>query len=247
MRSTLIAALSMAVAAVPLYAGAQDKQVIQSEADLPRVTFELEAKPSELVLEDPQKFASLRDKLEVHLKSLLNDYTIEDAATKQDILSGLSSIALHRDEWQAYLEYYDREKALEDKAGERMTGGSFGFGRAYARAAIETGGDESDGFKEALREELKANVAEMDLTVARDNLESLKGQLQVITRNVIIGQLQGQLDGAAEQADMEVGRNIARTLVDVRNILDSLDYYPMAVEIIDARLAEEPEAEKAEL
>jgi 2-keto-4-pentenoate hydratase len=35
--------------------------------------------------------------------------------------------------------------------------------------------------------------------------------------------------------------------VGVRNLLDSLDYYPMAVEIIDARLAEEPEAEKAEL
>ena len=214
-------------------------KVIASEADMPRTSFTLTAKPSDMVAERGEAFTALRAALEADADTLLTDYDIQDAGAKKTILGTKRLIALEKGDWDAALSLSGQVRMLEDKAAARETSGL--VGDAFARANLDNPGADEATLDAAFKAELTAALAEIDLDIARDALEQQKGQAQVMNAALINAALKGQMDVVAEQSNMEFDRTMATTIVGMAYTLDTMPHIKTVADALSERLDGEPE------
>ena len=226
-------------------ADADGKRIIASEADLPRTEITLTKKPSEIVLGDGPEFDALVVEVDAAVTDLLENYEIQDRATKRGVISNKRVILSERGEWQAILDTTPDLRALAAKPAEREMTGL--VGDSFARAALATGDTSGDAFTTAFKTELEAALAEVDVDVARDELQALRGQMQLVNASLLEAALKGQLDPAIEQSGMVVDRGTAVSIVGLRQTIAMVPMMPMIAEAVDARLNQVPEAEAADL
>jgi hypothetical protein len=212
-------ALALVLSSFVGAAQAQDKKVIQSASDIPPIVIELPKKPSELVIEGGPALSGIKDKVEAHAEHLLRDYDIKDASTAKQVRSVLIQVALAENRWADVLRLNEEIRALEEKpAAKAMTGL---VSNAYARAAMAVGED-SPQFRPAFKAELEKSVAALDWTVAQDPLQAMRGQYQLMSRDLLIGSLQGGLDANAAAQNMKVGFGMGVGLVSSRTALTEM-------------------------
>ena len=96
-------------------AQAQGKKVIQSASDVPPIVIELPTKPSALVVDGGAGFDAVKDKVEVHALTLLNDYEIRDQATAKQVRAVLLQVALTENRFEDALKLSAEIRAIEDK------------------------------------------------------------------------------------------------------------------------------------
>jgi hypothetical protein len=226
-------------------AQAQDKKIIEKASDVPPVVIELGKKPSELAIEGGAGFESVKDKVEAHAKTLLTEYEIRDKATEKQVRSVLLQIAMTENRWADALKLMEEIRALEDKpAAKAMAGLVSG---AYARAAMAVGED-SPKFRDTFKAELQKSVSAMDWTVAQDSLQSMRGQYQLMSKEVLIGSLQGALDANAAAQQMKVGFGMGAGVVGARMALTEIVPLKETIfEVLDARVKAESSAQKEDL
>jgi hypothetical protein len=213
MKSRTATAVALVLAAIAGAAQAQDKKVIQSASDIPPLVIELPKKPSELVLEGGAELDAIKDKVEAHAEHLLRDYDIRDAATAKQVRSVLAQVAMAENRWADVLRLNEEVRALEEKAAAKAMIGL--ISGSYARAALAVGED-SPQFKPKFKAELEKAVAALDWAVAQDPLQATRGQFQLLSRDVLIGSLQGSLDANAAAQNMKVGFGMGVGLVGSR-------------------------------
>ena len=200
-------------------AQAQQKKVIQSASDVPPVVIELPGKPSALVVEGGAGFETVKDKVESHALSLLNDYEIRDQATAKQVRAVLLQVALTENRFDDALKLSEEIRALEDKPAAKAMAGL--LSNAYARAALAVGEDNAK-FRDAFKAEFEKSVAGLDWTVAQDALQAMRGQFQLMNREVMVGALQGGLDSNAAAQNMKVGFGMGAGVVGARLALTEI-------------------------
>ena len=198
---------------------AQQKKVIQSASDVPPVVIELPGKPSALVVEGGAGFETIKDKVESHALSLLNDYEIRDQATAKQVRAVLLQVALTENRFDDALKLSEEIRALEDKPAAKVMAGL--LSNAYARAALAVGEDNAK-FRDAFKAEFEKSVAGLDWTVAQDALQAMRGQFQLMNREVMVGALQGGLDSNAAAQNMKVGFGMGAGVVGARLALTEI-------------------------
>lgn len=224
---------------------ADGKKIIASEADLPRTEITLTKKPSEIVLGDGPEFDALVEEIDAAITDLMENYEIQDRATKRGVISSKRVILSERGDWQAVLDTTAEMRELAGKPAEREMTGL--VGDSYARAAVATGDTASDAFANAFKTELETALAEVDVEIARDELQAMRGQMQLVNANLLEAALKGQLDPAIEQSGMVVDRSTAISIVGIRQTINMVPLMPMIADAIGARLDQAPEAEAADL
>lgn len=229
----------------PTETNADGKIIIASEADLPRTEIALTKKPSEIVLGDGPEFGALVQEVDAAVTDLLENYDIQDRATKRGVIGNRRVLLNERQDWQGVLDTTPEMRELAGKPAEREMTGL--IGDAYARAAIATGETSGDAFGEAFKTEIEASLANVDVNVARDELQGMRGQMQLVNATLLEAALKGQLDPAIEQAGMVVDRGTAISLIGIKQTMEMTQYMPMIAEAIGARLDQVPEAEAADL
>ena len=116
MRSLELAVLcstALLMAASP--ALAQQKKVITTAADVPRVQVQLPAKPSEIAVAGGPQLEALETQLEAYVRDLLTNYDIQDRTTRMSLLGLQAQDALVDNRWDEYLKLSGDIAALEDK------------------------------------------------------------------------------------------------------------------------------------
>jgi hypothetical protein len=231
-------ALALVLAAIAgSGAQAQDKKVIASASDIPPVVIELPAKPSELVVAGGAGFDAVKDKVEAHAETLLRDYDIKDASTAKQVRSVLLQVAMAENRWADVLRLSAEIRELEDKPAAKAVSGL--LSNAYARAAMAAG-EASPGFRDAFRAELAKSVAAIDWTVAQDALQAMRGQFQLISRDLLLGSLQGGLDANAAAQGMKVGFGMGAGLVGARTTLtEVVPLKDIVFEVLNKRVTAE--------
>jgi hypothetical protein len=232
-------------AEAPAVTNADGKIVVTSEADLPRTEIALTKKPSEIVLGDGPEMETLINELDAVVTDLLDNYDIEDKATKRGVISMKRVILNARGDWQAVLETTPLMRELAGKPAEREMTGL--VGDAFAKAAIATGETSGDAFSTAFQSELEASLAAVDVNIARDELQATRGQMLLVNANLLEAALKGQIDPAIEQAGMVVDRGGALSIIGIEQTIELAPFMPMIAETIGARLDEVPEAESVDL
>lgn len=214
-------------------------KVIASEADMPRTVFALTAKPSEMVANRGEAFTTLRDAIEADVDTLLTDYDIQDGGTKRGVLGTKRLIALSKNNWDEVLALSPQIRELEDKAAAKETSGL--VGDAFARAALANPGADEATLGAAFKAELTEALAAVDIDIARDTLEQQKGQAQIMNTALLNAALEGQMDVVAEQANMELSRSIATSIIGIAYAIDTMPYTKIVAEALTERLDAAPE------
>jgi subtilisin family serine protease len=225
------------VAAVPTHAQAQSKKVIASASDLPPLVVQLPAKPSVLVAQGGAPYDQIKDQVETYANTVLNDYEVRDVATQKQLLGMLQQVALIENRWDDAVSISQRLEALEDKPAAKATAGL--ITRAYARAAKAVG-ENSPQFAARFEQEFDAAVKAVDWTVGQDTLQAMLAQYQLMTKDLMIGSIQGGLDPNAEAQGNKVGFGMAAGIVGSRRLItDVIPLKERIAAVVERRLKSE--------
>jgi subtilisin family serine protease len=209
------AAFSPGAAGRPGPVGA--RPVIEKKDDLPRHTYRLALPVVELYRpENRAALLALADEVKRDTLADLSDYDIRDDNTIQEFYGVLGSIALLEGDWQGYLDDLERQRSLETKKANRLTMGL--YGEALARAMLAG----AEPVQEAVREKLAAKLDALPYAVVGDNLKQQKGRTEILSRALVLGNLESSYQPVLDKTGGEISYDIASTLVSVPF---TLDYY----------------------
>jgi subtilisin family serine protease len=110
------------------------------------------------------------------------------------------------------------------------------LGRAYARAAKAVGED-STQFGDRFEAELRTSVQALDWTLVADSIQASRGSFQTMSRDLVVGGLQGGLDAAAAAQNNKVDIGIAGALVGAhRTLTEVLPLKDRIFRVFDAQV-----------
>jgi len=193
-------------AAAPAATAPAGKKVVRTADDLPRHTYKIEGKASAM-FDDPKAIDKLLVELKRDIEADLAGYDIQDRTTLQGYLTALQSIALLQGREAEALGYTDRIRDLETKEGEKLMSGLVQRALAAGRAAPE------GQVKEVIARELDKQLRVLPFDKIREIVAQRKSQMQMVTPDLVRGQLTAQLDPVIAAAGGEVSGEIARQLV----------------------------------
>lgn len=197
------------------------KKVVRTVDDLPRHTYKVEGKASEFVLSG-EPFKAFAAKVKADAESDLSQYEISDRTTLQGYYTLLQQIAMFEGRLDDAASYVEKVRDLEAKESKKLMTGQMLL--AMIAAIRTTGVDEvSDPkFLEAFKAELDNRVRALPWEVVKDEVNQAKGRADIISRDLILGSLQGSLDPVVEQSGGEVSGDMVRNLVGIRVMLDRM-------------------------
>lgn len=191
------------------------KTPVKTAADLPVHTYRVEGKASEFVLSD-KPFREFAAKVKADLEADLATFDIQDKPTLQGYYGILQQIAMFEGRFDDALVYVERIRELELKEAKRlMTGQSL-----MALVEAKKSGLEGDALKEAYAANLERNLSKLPWAAIREEVTAAKGRAEMISRELIVGQLKASLDPVVEASKGELSSDMARGLVGMRVMMD---------------------------
>jgi len=208
--TTLLAPLALAQPA--------KKVVVNTVDDLPRHTYRISGKASDLIVAgDP--FEKLVAQVRTDLEADLAGYDIQDPNTLQSYYQALQAVAVFQGREADALAFVEKARAVESKEAKKLMMGlvlrAIFDGRAAAKA-------DPKAFDAAFSASLDSAVRALTWQIVRDEVISSKGRAEMISRELIMGSIKGQLDPVIETQKGEVSQDIARGLVATRMTMDTL-------------------------
>lgn len=194
------------------------KKVVRTADDLPRHTYHIDGKASEFVLSDAP-FKEFVAKVRADTEADLNAYDIQDRTTLQGYYGLLQQIALVQGRWSDAIGFIEKVRGLEEKQAKKLM---VGQSLVALHAAQQAAGDDKARLVEEFKKQLKANVGALPYGVVAEEIKAAKGRAQIFTREIVLGQLQGQLDPVVAQTNGELSTDLAKGLIGIRTLLDVL-------------------------
>lgn len=241
MRSPLftlaVVALAVVLAAGPATA---EKIKVEKADDLPRHTYAIDGKPSQL-LSDDAAYEKLAAQVRKDAEAILEKYDIQDKSTLQGIYSLLQQLHFAAGDYKTSQVYLEKARELEEKEAQKLMMGTVGYAYIDALEAGEAGSEE---FRTALKEGLARRMAEKPWDAIQDLVQMMSGQMQIISENLIVGMVQGQMDVAVEKSGHLSGDQ-ARMLIGMRSTLHTVIPYKTEIgEVFSEIVAAHKEEEK---
>jgi len=217
MKKLIMAAMLWAVAFLPVLTQAQGdpKKKIEDVDDLPRFTYAVEGKVSELYA-DEEAFREFTTLVRADIKKVLTTYEIEDSKTLRGYYGTLLALDMMDSAYERALDKVRRIRELHDKTANRLTSGL--VTEAIIRTYIEAS---PDGVldKELFVRYLSQAVDTLPWEIVQERIEELKGQMDLFSDNFILGIIQGQFDPVVEKVG-QISNDIAERLISLRYIHD---------------------------
>ncbi len=229
----IIPLLAAALMALPAGAAGQDageKKVVRSQDDMPRHTYEIGYIPSAL-FSSREAFMPFAERVAVDAREVLATYEIEDAATLRSLYSLLQGLALLNGDFDQALVYSDKVRELEEKPAAKLMSGLVVHAIAYAAKAAPEGDPARNA---AFRTDFAASVGKLPWDVVQDDVEAMKGSMEIISENLFLGIIQNQMDPSVEKTG-NVSGNMADGLINMRTAVDVvLPYRGQIVSVLQA-------------
>jgi hypothetical protein len=197
---------------IPLIMHAE-KIKVETDADLPRVDFELDAKPSEILQQRDKSLDALIKSVEADATKVLEEYQIEDGSTRVGLLNALYAAAFLRKDWPHVLKLGKRIRSAENKETNQYLSNI--STDSYAAAALKVGNEDSEAFREALSKNYRDRLEAMPFELVQDSLQSTASQFELITMQLLEGQVIASLDPNAEAREGVVDRGFASRILSM--------------------------------
>ena len=233
-----------ATATAALATAAQQKTPVKTADDLPRHTYTLTMKPSELAEADAE-FDALLAQFAVDAHGDLEQFDIRDRATLAGYQQLLMAVAVLSDNRADALKRVETARELEEHGPSKLLAGVT-LESYYAAKDAAGGAAEGDAFVEAYQRELGERLAELPRDEVATLLATRSMQMKMISRDLVLESLRLSVDPMAEKLNDEVPLNIAAAVVNTRMALDVMvPLAPATAEAYDAYLqaGQAPESE----
>ncbi|MGZ3184786.1 MAG: hypothetical protein ACXU8N_20310, partial [Telluria sp.] len=194
-------------------APAQPARVTVTQADqLPRRTYTLPKLPSELLAAPQSELMPLVVSLEADTLADLADYDIRDAATLRELYGRMAALAQLRGDWQAVPAWTAKARALQEKAGAKVSSGV--LTELVSQARAERRDDKW------LQAEVARRYGAMNWQDVQEGVKAAKAGLETYNPDVLSGLFRTQLDPVAKNGAMQVPAAVLATLLGVRVQMD---------------------------
>lgn len=194
----------------------EGRKVITNADQMPRRKYRITRLPSEL-LDAPK--ADLKDAVDALDKDLAEDLAtldIRDRATRTSLIGTRAQIALFRGDFAAAQGFLREVRAQQEKEADRLTSGLM----VETLAGVLAAGGSPEARRERFRSEMAARWGALPWHVVGDNLKAAKGQMELLSKNVIVGSFRTSLDPAAKNLGLEVPAGIVAGVVASRNAFE---------------------------
>ena len=210
------------------------KITVKTADDLPRHTYKVAGKASEFLLSD-KPFKDFVSQVKLNAESDLATYDITDRTTLQGYHALLQQIAMFEGRFDDAIACSAKVRSLEGKESKKlMTGQVLG---ALIAAKKASNGDQSR-LEQVFKSRLNESVGTLPYATVREELVSARGRAQMITRELILGQVAGSLDPVVDQQKGEVSGELVTALVGMRVMLDHmLPIQPQVAEVYEKIIA----------
>ena len=217
MKKPFLAAGLWAVILLPFLAQAQQdvKKKVESIDDLPRHTYAIEMKASELYA-DRAAFREFASAVRTDIEKDLATYEIEDTKTLRGYYATLRVLDMMDGDYEAAMEKIQRIRRLHDKAASRLTSGI--VAEAIIKAYQEAGPD-GELNKKSFVTYFSQTVDSLPWKIAQERIEEIKGQVDIVSENFILGLIQGQFDPVVEKTG-HMSNDLAERLIAFRYLAD---------------------------
>jgi len=247
--------VAMAGLCVPLAAGqgaaapiAQPggKIAVKTAADLPVHMYTIVGAPSEFVVSDAP-FKAFAASVRTNIEADLAKYDIQDPTTLKSYEQLRVQLAMVEGRWDDIPAIVERVRALESKESTRLMAGQVALSLVAARKSA--GASSGPAFEAAFKTELAGRVGVLPWAKVAEEVKSARGRAQLLSRELVMGQIKAGLDPVAAQSKGELSSALAHGLIGVRAGLDTmLPLQPMIAETFGKIIAaNESGAKRADL
>jgi subtilisin family serine protease len=219
-RSMSVVLAVVAGLAIPFPACGQEQPAaakiqVRTAADLPVHTYSISGKASEFFVSDAP-FKEFLRKVKADIESDLAKFDIQDKPTLQQYYGVLQGIALLEGRLDDVIPFTDKIRAIELKESKKLMTGQ----TVAAYVAGKKAGLSGEALSKAFASELKKNLSGLAWDKVREDVTAAKGRAEMISRELILGQIKGGLDPVVENAKGELSSDLARGLVSARMAID---------------------------
>ncbi len=209
----LVFVMVLILAAMPISLSAKTK--IEKKDDLPRHTYKIDV-PAADFLDKDAPLLKLAGEVRSDLESDLDKYEILDETTLKEYYSTLGMIARIEGRNEDNLKYLKKVRDLEDKEAVKLTSGL--FAEAVTRAMMEN----PEQPRPLIEKYYAEMVAPLPYDVVGNNLKQAKAMGEIFSRNFLLGLIQDKYQPIIDEANGEISKDIATTLLGYGN---SARYY----------------------
>jgi subtilisin family serine protease len=198
------------------FSQASAKKKVTSQADLPRFSYPISGRASDLVQAGDSTFNVFAVKVRADLDSIFRDYEIDDKSTMRTLLSAKLDLQELAGENEDALETVKTLRDLEEKPSAKLTTGL--FARARLQAAIETRAISDPAFEQSFTKNYLEAIDALPWDVVQDQIKDSYRSSRIFTKAVAIGEVQTELDPAVQKSGA-LNNTEAWDLISTRNIL----------------------------
>lgn len=238
----IAAGIASSILLAPIAAAQQPAKIVVNTADdLPRHTYQITGKASDFLVSG-EPFTKFVAQVKTDLDADLAGYDIQDPNTLQGFYQTLQAVAVLEGREADALAMIEKARALEAKEGKKLMMGLVLKAIVDGKAAAKADPAAFDG---AFSASLDASVRELPWQIVRDEVIQAKGRAEIISRELIMGSVKGQLDPAVEAQKGQISQDIARGLVGTRMTMDVLlPVMPKVATVYSKIIAENTVAKK---
>jgi len=216
----LPALAATALVTIPSLAGdptiQAEKKVITSADQMPRRKYRIAKLPSELLEAPKAELKAAVDALDKDLAEDLATLDIRDRATRTGLISTRAQIAMFRGDFAAAQRFLRDVRAQQEKEADKLTSGLM----LETLAATLAAGGTPEAQRARFKSEMTSRWGALPWPVVGDNLKGAKGQMELLSRNVIVGSFRTSLDPAAKNLGLDVPAPIVAGIVSSRNAIE---------------------------
>ena len=193
-----------------------EKKVITSADQMPRRKYKIAKLPSELLDAPKAELKAAVDALDKDLAEDLATLDIRDRATRTSLISTRAQIAMFRGDYVAAQQFLREVRAQQEKEADKLTSGLM----LETLAATLAAGGTPQAQRERFKAEMTARWGALPWPVVGDNLKGAKGQMEILSKNVIVGSFRTSLDPAAKNLGLDVPAPLVAGIVSSRNAIE---------------------------
>jgi subtilisin family serine protease len=185
--------------------------------DLPRHTYPVQGSVVDLVT-SADKFAPLAAAVRTDIEKDLATYDIEDKTTLKNLKGTLLKLDLLEGKSDDARKLIAELQALEDKPALKLTTGFLAIVRLDVQDQTKQTDLSSPEFQKAFQKELIARANALPWDVVQEEIKHMKGGFEIVSKNLLIGEIQSEIDPAVKQTG-SLSNELAAEVIGIRSSL----------------------------
>ena len=211
---------------IPLGLTAQEKEKITKLDDLPRFTYQITGTVTDMITDD-SLFSKFAAKVRSDVEGVLQKYDIEDNTTQKRLYGLMNIFYMFDKNYSKVLETIEFLRGLDEKPADKLTRGIATIAMVKARQEV---GENDPVYKATFKKYFAEQVNALPWDVVQDDMESMKGRMEIWSENFLMGIINSTIEPAVEKTG-NISGDVANQLIGMYYTMNNV--LPLKNEMVE--------------